>query len=266
MHCAKAVWMRLEGHTSIEEVIPHRFQDPSLLAEALTHKSHYNEQKIHNFNERLEFLGDSVLNLAVSEMLMEKLPKASEGMLSKVRSQLVNETYLADVARSFSLGNFLNLGKGEEKGGGRERGSLLADAFEALLGALYLDAGIAKVKSFIASTFPHFRDSNLLNWTDLSHGLANMDFKSRLQEFCQQENLGTPRYECIIEEGANPSEGPFTMILRIQDREIDRYTSDSKKAATQALAQKLISMETHSLVDLLRSKGLEVSSDKKENS
>ncbi len=248
---------------SIEEVIPHKFQDSKLLHEALTHKSHFNEQKLHSFNERLEFLGDAVLNLAISEMLMTRLPVASEGLLSKVRSQLVNENYLSEVARALDLGRFLHLGKGEEKGGGRERSSLLADGLEALIGALYLDAGISKVKSFIEANFPHFRDAEDFNWNDLSKGLAEMDYKSRLQEFCQQANLGTPRYECILEAGANPSEGPFTMILLIQDREIDRFSSRSKKAATQALARKFISMENHSLVDLLIAKGLEIGATRK---
>jgi ribonuclease-3 len=254
---------QLTDQRSIEGIIPHSFQDPKLLTEALTHKSHFNEQKIHSFNERLEFLGDSVLNLAISEMLMARLPLANEGLLSKVRSQLVNETYLSEVARALSLGKFLHLGKGEEKGGGRERSSLLADALEALMGALYLDAGIGKVKLFIEQNFPHFKEADGFNWNDLSKGLADMDYKSRLQEFCQQANLGTPRYECIIEAGANPSEGPFTMILMIQDREIDRMSSRSKKTATQSLAQKFITMESQSLVDLLKAKGLDIGSGRK---
>jgi ribonuclease III len=249
--------MAFETPPTLREILPHEFQDETLLFEALTHKSHFNEKRLHNFNERLEFLGDAVLNLSISEMLMERLPVASEGLLSKVRSQIVNEAALAEVARAIQLGTHLNLGKGEEKGGGRNRDSLLADALEALLGALYLDAGIAKVKEFILINFPQFKEDASFHWEDRSLGLAKMDHKSRFQELCQQAMLGTPRYECVLEPGANPSEGPFTMILMIQDIEVERTVSRSKKTATQTLARKLLDMDEEDLFDLLRSKGLE---------
>ncbi len=241
----------------LREFLPHDFRDETLLFEALTHKSHFNENRLHNFNERLEFLGDAVLNLAISEMLMERLPLASEGLLSKVRSQLVNETTLAQVARELNLGDFLNLGKGEEKGGGRNRDSLLADALEALLGALYLDAGLKMVTKFILENFPQFEENTPIHWEDLSLGLARMDHKSRFQEYCQQSLLGTPRYECILEEGANPSEGPFTMILKIQDIEVDRTISRSKKSATQTLAKKMLEIPEEEFVKMLQSRGIE---------
>lgn len=221
---------------------------------ALTHKSHFHENREFSHNERLEFLGDSVLNLAVAEILMEQVPKADEGHLSKLRAQLVSENALAMMARKISLGAVLNLGKGEDQSGGRERDSLLADSFEAVLAAIYLDGGLEPVRACLKRLMP-FLELGHADWKQRSVELIQRDAKSRLQELLQAWGLGTPRYICVS-ENENASDGPFTMALMVRETEVLRREASSKREATQNMAQDLLAMDPEALLAWLRDKGL----------
>ncbi|MBP3729050.1 MAG: ribonuclease III, partial [Lachnospiraceae bacterium] len=162
---------------SLEAVLHYSFHDPGLLLTALTHSSYANEHRDRKPNERLEFLGDAVLELSVSTYLYRNYPKEAEGVLSRRRASLVCEPALAACARKLDLGSRLFLGKGEEKGGGREKDSLLADLFEAVIGAIYLDGGFEAADGFIRH---HVIDS-------FDPGRVMPDAKTRLQEYLQKD-------------------------------------------------------------------------------
>ncbi|MCD6534580.1 MAG: ribonuclease III [Deltaproteobacteria bacterium] len=181
----------------LEEVLGYTFKDRELLLQALTHKSYVNENRHKDGggdlfdNERLEFLGDAVLELQVSETLYARFPAKTEGELSRIRSQIVNTEALASFSGKLGLGNFLRLGRGEGKHGGRQRTSLLADAFEALLAALYLDGAAAVVQDLV---------KELLN-RELA--TSRIDYKSQLQERLQEEGGSLPVYELVARQGAD---------------------------------------------------------------
>mgnify|MGYP006260601481 FL=1 len=137
--------MRTRSYEILEQTLDYKFNDSEFIIEALTHRSHKHEFGDSDHNERLEFLGDAVLDLCVTEMIMWRFRWKDEGHLSKLRSQLVSESALAKAARSIELGSFLRLGKGEEMGGGRDRDSLLADALEAIFGAIYIDSTLSLI-------------------------------------------------------------------------------------------------------------------------
>lgn len=167
----------------------HRFADRQLLELALTHRSHGNDN-----NERLEFLGDSIVNFLIAEDLYQRFPQAREGQLSRLRARQVKGTTLAELAREFSLGDYLRLGSGELKSGGFRRESILADALEAVIGAIYLDAGMDVTRQRVLGWF----DSRLQG---LSLSDTQKDPKTRLQEFLQSRQRPLPRYEVIHVEG-----------------------------------------------------------------
>ncbi|MEA3333914.1 MAG: ribonuclease III [Pseudomonadota bacterium] len=181
----------------LEEVLGYSFQDRELLLQALTHKSYVNENRHKDGggdlldNERLEFLGDAVLELMVSEALYAQFPAKPEGELSRMRSQIVNTEALARFSAKMVLGNFLRLGRGEGKQGGRQRTSLLADAFEALLAALYLDGATAVLQGLVKE----------LVTRELSS--LRVDYKSQLQERLQEEGGTLPVYELVARQGAD---------------------------------------------------------------
>lgn len=206
------------------------FKNPALLVTALTHRSALNEQisTSTESNERLEFLGDAVLELATTEFLFAQFPKEPEGKLTAYRSALVKTTTLAEVASDLGLGDKLYLSKGEEATGGRINGSLLADTMEAVIGALYLDQGFAPVKKFLESTvFPKFE---LIQEQHLYK-----DAKSSLQEYLQSKGQDAPAYKVLSEAGPDHDK-EFVVQVMSQGKKLGEGNGKSKQQAQQAAA------------------------------
>ena len=206
------------------------FENKELLYQAFTHSSYVNEHRRKRFtdNERLEFLGDAVLELSVSQFLFENYPKMSEGELTKLRASIVCEPSLVIFANELNFGQFVLLGKGEEITGGRERPALLADVFEAFVGALYLDKGLDDAVCFLEKVvFPKVEVGAF------SHV---MDFKSQLQEMVQQSNNGTLFYEIVDEKGPAHNRTFVSRVL-LNEQEIGLGRGKSKKEAEQQAAQ-----------------------------
>lgn len=210
------------------------FTDPALGVRALTHKSYINEHRDagDTDNERLEFLGDAVVDLAISHRLMERYPDATEGELSRLRALIVNEEGLARVARRLCLGELLLLGRGEERTGGRDKSSVLADALEAVIGAIYLSAGLPDVMTFIDRHF----GAELAGVAD---GRNGVDYKTRLQENAQLRMRSAPRYRVVNETGPDHAK-VFEVEVLIGDAAFARATGRSKKEAEQAAARKTL--------------------------
>jgi len=207
--------------------IDYRFTDPKLLQQALTHRS----LGARN-NERLEFLGDSVLNLVVTSRLYELCPDAQEGDLSRMRARLVRGASLADIASGIGLGKHLNLGEGELKSGGFRRASILADAFEALLGAIFLDGGFKACHQVIAELFDPMIEA-LPAAEDLK------DPKTRLQEWLQGRSRPIPVYHLQREEGADHAKR-FYVICRLQDEDAEVESSGSSRRSAEQAAATLV--------------------------
>jgi len=219
------------------------FSQPALALSALTHKTYLNEHKDHPVphNERLEFLGDAVVDLAISHRLMEQFPDVSEGELSRLRALIVNEEGLARVARTVGLGELLLLGRGEERTGGREKSSLLADALEAVLGALYLGAspatsgageGFFQVLALVDRIFAEALEG-------VASGKNGFDYKSKLQEQAQLKLKQVPRYREVAQAGPE-HEKTFEMEVRLGEGVSARAVGRSKKEAEQACARKAL--------------------------
>jgi ribonuclease-3 len=206
----------------------YEFKRHSLMRHALTHMSFVHEQKLtaDDSNERLEFLGDAVLELCISDFLYHRYPTISEGDLTKKRAALVCEETLAKLARGISLGDFLLLGQGEAAEGGRNKPSILADAFEAVLGALYLDGGMEVVSNLVGRLFAPLADNATR---------VQKDHKSTLQELLQKKSRETATYEIVNEEGS-PHKRTFTAVAVFQGEILGEGTGSSKKAAEQAAA------------------------------
>jgi len=223
--------------SELEKNIHYTFADIHYLHMALCHSSYINEQTDETLmdNEKLEFLGDAVLSLSAGHMLMDHFPDLNEGDLSRMRASLVNETRLASIARSIHLGKFLKLGKGEIQTQGHEKNSILADAYEALIAAVYLDKGFDEAFQLVKSHF-----SPLLQ--AIAKPAANMDYKSRLQEIAQVSQKSIPAYQ-IIEESGPDHDKTFVAQLRLKGF-ITQGTGKSKKMAEQEAAkQALIILE-----------------------
>ena len=216
----------------LQQQIAYAFRDHRLLERALTHRSYANENRSAEHNERMEFLGDSVLNLVVSEMLMNALPAASEGELSRIRAAVVSESPIAAVARDIRLGEFLLIGRGEELSGGRDKGSLLADSLEALVAALYLDGGIGPASAFITRFF-----SDTIGRVRTPGGAV--DSKTELQELCQERQKTLPEYRVVSESGPDHRK-EYTVELLIQGASYGRGTGRSKKEAEQQAAKEAL--------------------------
>jgi ribonuclease III len=219
--------------SEIEQLLQYEFKDKDLLQEALRHSSYVNEiaeQQLRD-NERLEFLGDAVLNLTVGHILMRNYPDIKEGDLSRSRANLVNESQLAETARSLRLGTSLLLGKGEIQTQGREKNSILADAFEALMAAIYLDGGYDAAYRIIEKKFQPLIEQ--LDTTD-----SNYDYKSRLQERVQVDHGVIPNYSISREEGPDHDK-TFWVALKVIDIESEG-SGKSKKAAEQNAARKAL--------------------------
>ena len=214
----------------LEEKLAYTFRDASLCESALTHKSWMNEtlETERTDNERLEFLGDAVLSLVTSDMLMKRFPEHPEGELSKARAAVVNEAGLARVAEMLLLGQWIFLGKGEEQAGGRQKRSLLANTFEALVGAVYLDGGFAAAFQVIERLLsPVIADVP---------SAASKDYKSRLQELAQAKLQTAPTYTVLSEQGPDHAK-TFEVAILIGDKEYGRAFGRSKKEAQQHAAE-----------------------------
>lgn len=214
-----------------EAVTGHVFKNVDLITEAVTHSSYANENKMHSMpcNERLEFLGDSVLSIIISEYLFTHKPIIDEGDMTRIRAALVCETTLAGAARSIDLGSVLLLGHGEARTGGRNRSSVLADAMEAVLAALYLDSGYDAARSWIL---------NLLD-KDLKKALAGRlhhDYKTSLQELIQSKSNEKLVYELVREEGPDHDK-VFEVVIKFSDKIIGSGIGKSKKEAEQQAAK-----------------------------
>lgn len=209
----------------------HHFQNDRLLLEAITHRSYVNEVNHHGVrdNERFEFLGDAVIDLVVSSELMRRFPEAQEGTLSKIRASLVSEGALAKLAQSVDLGAALRLGRGEDRSGGREKPSILSDAFEALIAAVYLDAGLERVSEVLLPrlTFP----------TDAV--LQRRDPKTELQQRIQAAQRRAPTYHLIDARGPDHAK-EFEVEIRLGDEVLATGEGRTKKEAEQRAAAKVL--------------------------
>lgn len=209
----------------IEPKLGYRFRNTALLETALTHSSHANEFQ-RGSNERLEFLGDAFLGCVVSRLLYEKFPSLSEGELSRIKSRVVSGSSFAKCARDIGLDGRVKLGKGEERSGGREKDSVVAGAFEALMGAVYLDAGYDRA----------FEIAEKLLAEALGKGDFSPDPKSRLQEVCREMFGGEPRYATVGEEGP-PHRKTFAVEVSVSPGVAGEGRGASRKAAERAAAE-----------------------------
>ena len=225
--------MEAKDPSGIEHYLHYEFSDKVLLQEALRHSSYANELADQNLqdNERFEFLGDAVLNLIVGHLLMHHYPDVKEGELSRSRPNLVNESQLAKMARSIELGDYIQLGKGEIQTQGREKNSILADTYEALVAAVYLDGGFDAAFRFI--------ETNFLPLMDRLHAAANnFDYKSQLQEMVQVGHGAMPDYKIIREDGPDHDK---TFWVELKALHIETQgTGKNKKTAEQDAARKAL--------------------------
>lgn len=220
-----------EDLSSLENSLGYTFKKKSRLKASLTHKSYAHEKSNDrtSFNERMEFLGDSVLELIISEYLYTTYPEYTEADLSKIKSYVVQESTLAQTAKDLDIGAYLYLGKGEEMTGGRKKPSLLADAFEAVLAAIYLDGGLKKAKEFVLRNLT-------LKIDDLSLNNFIFDFKTELQEVAQSRYGVLPRYVIHKEEGPEHQK-TFEVQVFIKDNFMGSGKGKTKKAAEQKAAE-----------------------------
>lgn len=209
------------------------FKNEALLVEAFTHRSYLNEAKAKvASNERLEFLGDAVLEILVSEYLFQRFPEYPEGKLTLLRSSIVRTETLARAAHALDLGNRLRLSRGEEEHGGRTNESILANTYEAVIGALYLDQGLGKVKTFLEKTlFPYFEE--------IIASKSYRDAKSNLQEVVQEQMKITPIYKVIKEEGPDHQKR-FTVAVYIGEKQIGLGSGKNKQTAEAKAAEEAL--------------------------
>jgi ribonuclease III len=225
---------RIEHLAVLEDILSYKFTTIIFLHQALTHRSFVNENqdRCYHDNERLEFLGDAVLELCITDILVRRFPDHSEGQLSKLRASIVNEQPLAKVAQLFDVGRFLLLGKGEEASGGRHKSSLLSNTFEAVIAAVYLDGGFEKAYHFVEHVFSSFIDE----WTDERF---YRDYKTSLQELSQSRYKVIPRYTLLHEYGPDHDK-IFQVRLTVADRISTTGIGRSKKEAEQSAAKKAL--------------------------
>ena len=210
--------------TKLERVLGYSFARPELLETALTHPSAAVGSDVHY--ERLEFLGDAVLDLAIADLLMRKFPTAKEGPLSKQRASIVNARTLALKAQAVELNEMMRLGKGEEKSGGREKTSILAAVFEAVIGAIYSDGGLVPAQQVVERLFTN----------DIGGPAAERDYKTELQEVAYRNFRTQPVYELIATDGPDHAKR-FTTRIRIAGRDLGVAEGGSKKQSEQAAAR-----------------------------
>lgn len=225
---------------SLETKLNYKFKNIGLLENALVHSSYANEMKgaMHS-NERLEFLGDSVLSIIVSEHIYKKYPDMPEGELTRLRASLVCEKSLCAFSRELCIGDYLKLGKGEDKNGGRERDSILADAFEAVLAAIYLDGGMDAARKHVTATV--LRDLKHHCYED-----AFKDYKTNLQEIIQRNPEENVTYVLISESGPDHDKS-FTVEVRLNSNTIGSGVGKSKKQAEQMAAKQALKLMGESI-------------------
>ena len=211
-------------NAELEGILEYSFQRRALLETALTHPSAVAAGEPHY--ERLEFLGDAVLDLAIADLLMRRFPEAKEGALSKERASIVNGRTLAVKALEIGLGREMRLGKGEEKSGGRDKTSILAAAFEAVIGAIYIDGGLAPAQRVVERLFAD----------DIGGPAAERDYKTELQEIAYRRFRSQPVYELVSARGPDHAKR-FTTRIRISGRELGVGEGASKKQSEQAAAR-----------------------------
>ncbi len=221
---------RIEQLGSLQDRIKFKFSDIKLLNKALTHRSYANENnKALMHNERLEFLGDSVLDILVSDYLVYKYDGFAEGTLSKIRAAVVNETCLAKLAKNIKLGDYLLLGRGEDLSGGREKASILADTFEALAGAVFCDGRFDAASNIFLPLLIDEITKTAQSW-------SFRDFKSDLQEYTQNKLVCIPSYKVVREIGPDHAK-KFEVVVMIKNEIEGKGCGRSKKEAEQAAAK-----------------------------
>ena len=219
---------------SLEEKLGYKFKDIKLLENALTHSSYANEVRAgHTSNERLEFLGDSVLSIIVSDYIFKQFPKMPEGELTRLRASLVCEKSLCAFSRELEIGNHLLLGKGEDKGGGRERDSILADAFEAVLAAIYIDGGMEPARKHVMN----FVLREIKNTEDE----VFKDYKTALQEIIQRNPEESVTYILTGESGPDHDKR-FTVEVHLNSNIIGKGVGKNKKQAEQMAAKQALEL------------------------
>ncbi len=227
---------------SLEAKIRYRFSNPERLYRALTHSSHANEARggatsSRTDNEQLEFLGDSVLGFLVAEALVARFPDYQEGELSRLKAHLVSAAHLHGVARRLDLGSYLELGRGEERSGGRSKKTLLVDALEAVIAAIYLDGGVEPVREFVAT---HVLGAPFEGDLEPASEVppSETDFKGALQELTMTRKLPTPRYLIVRERGPEHAK-TFTVEVRVGEEWTAQAEGRTKKVAAQRAARSL---------------------------
>ncbi len=223
-----------QDYLALQERFRYQFGDVRLLAQALTHVSygheHYQDRVLaQRDNERFEFLGDAVLDLVISDLLLESFPEACEGQLSKMRAAVVNEKTLFEIAKSLQLAEMVRLGKGEKRTGGKEKPSILSSAFEAIIAAIYIDGGFNAVYPVVRYLFaPLFKNENCM--------ISFQDHKTKLQEIIQGKFRLTPTYHLLNTTGPDHAK-MFEIEVRIRDSILARAIGPSKKDAEQNAAK-----------------------------
>ena len=225
---------RTEALHRMEETLGYRFADIGLLDNALTHRSFVNENpgSARSDNERLEFLGDAVLELTISDLLMRKFPEHAEGQLSKLRASVVNEQPLAALAERYRIGESLLLGRGEEASGGRRKASLLANALESVVAAMYLDSGFDRTAAFVGRLFAPLIEEK-------GAAAVYRDYKTAVQEVCQNRFKEVPRYAVLSETGPDHDKR-FEAGLLVGERLVATGVGRNKKEAEQQAAKRAL--------------------------
>jgi len=215
----------MKKYTELEKCLDYQFKDKDLIIEALTHKSY---KKVFN-NERLEYLGDAVLNLIVGEFLFNKFPQSNEGELSKIRASLVNEKGFTKLALAINLGDYIYLSEAEDRNQGRKKASILSDAFEAIMGAIYIESGLVILKPMILKLLDE-------NYDEINLDELFSDYKTALQEVTQAKFGAIPVYK--LESAVGPDhEKVFELSLWIKEKHYATAKGKSKKLAQQAAAK-----------------------------
>ncbi|MGC9975772.1 MAG: ribonuclease III [Syntrophales bacterium] len=225
---------RLANLNNFQQTLDYRFSKIDLLDNALIHRSFVNENPVlgSKDNERLEFLGDAVIGLCLSDLLVRKFPDYAEGQLSKLRAYVVNEQSLAALARKLNIGDYLLLGRGEENSGGKTKASILSNAFEAVAAAIYLDCGFEKTYKFLENFFEPLVEQGIKS-------VVYRDYKTALQEICQNRFKETPRYMLINEAGPDHDK-VFEVSLTVASMITTTGVGKSKKEAEQRAAYRAL--------------------------
>lgn len=229
--------MKIKGNilrniSKFEKIISYEFNNKEYILEALTHSSYSNENKSYAFNERLEFLGDSVLSIVISEYLFKNETELPEGELTKLRANIVCEESLSDVAKEIQLGTHMLLGRGEEATGGRDRVSILADAFEAVIAAIYLDGGIENARVFVLTQMEEIIQDSI-------KGRIFRDYKTHLQEVIQSQGESNIVYDLVEEIGPDHNK-KFVMQVKSDGEMLGTGQGKSKKEAEQSAAKQAL--------------------------